>query len=321
MNDFLNRFKVELVPGSVQRLTMDDATYFGPLYKDYVSNSKLALICPEQDGHPKKYSEGFKKPTVASFFDLGSAVHQLTLEPEIYKLSRLKKPGGKLANLCQEFEKLTRESGDYENLIKTIDPADFVNVIKQDPDLLKLLHQASQNADYYAKNSKEDKLAKTIETGLENMWFYFKANKPKTSKEGKSFIYLDKTNQAKCDKCIASVEANEDIQKALRWNESYNEDVIVAEVKISFPKDFNGLMFEDEDMHSVNLKLKMKADNWTIDHDKKEFVLNDLKTTGKDVTKFMGYNYDGKFYQGSWDNFHYSRQMGEMHAPLYRKIY
>jgi hypothetical protein len=50
--------QVEIIPESIRLLKIDDATYFGPEYKDYISNSKLKLINPDEGGSREKYEQG-----------------------------------------------------------------------------------------------------------------------------------------------------------------------------------------------------------------------------------------------------------------------
>lgn len=48
-------FQVIPILNSIKRVEMDDETYFSTTYKDCVSNSRLSLVNPEQDGSGKKY--------------------------------------------------------------------------------------------------------------------------------------------------------------------------------------------------------------------------------------------------------------------------
>lgn len=45
---------------------IDDKVYFSEKYSQYVSNSRLGLINPLQDGSPKKYFEGFASNKIYS---------------------------------------------------------------------------------------------------------------------------------------------------------------------------------------------------------------------------------------------------------------
>lgn len=52
---------------------IDDETYFSKKYSNYISNSRLGLINPEQEGSPEKFFAGFK-PMYSAAFDLGRKI-------------------------------------------------------------------------------------------------------------------------------------------------------------------------------------------------------------------------------------------------------
>ena len=57
---------------------IDDAVYFSEKYSGYISNSRLSLINPEQDGSPEKFFEGLSSHKIYSdSLVFGSAVHEL----------------------------------------------------------------------------------------------------------------------------------------------------------------------------------------------------------------------------------------------------
>lgn len=53
----VNLNEIKIIPDltSVERKKISDKEYFSNEYKDYISNSRLGLINPEQDGSPNKY--------------------------------------------------------------------------------------------------------------------------------------------------------------------------------------------------------------------------------------------------------------------------
>ena len=65
---------------SVRREKISDQEYFSQEYSDYISNSRLKLINPDQDGCPEKYKVGFTGETTTSL-SIGSAIHDLFLQP------------------------------------------------------------------------------------------------------------------------------------------------------------------------------------------------------------------------------------------------
>lgn len=55
--------EIKLIPdlNSIQLIQMTDEEYFSPKWSDWISNSRLALINPDQNGSPKNFSEGLSK--------------------------------------------------------------------------------------------------------------------------------------------------------------------------------------------------------------------------------------------------------------------
>lgn len=64
---------------------IDDEEYFSKKYSNYISNSRLSLINPSQEGSPEKFFQGFK-PTYSAAFDLGSGVHQMSLQGHLFEI-------------------------------------------------------------------------------------------------------------------------------------------------------------------------------------------------------------------------------------------
>ena len=66
----LLEIKISPILESLQLLKIPDSKYFEE-YSNYISNSRLGLINPEQDGSPEKFFAGFK-PIYSAAFDLGN---------------------------------------------------------------------------------------------------------------------------------------------------------------------------------------------------------------------------------------------------------
>lgn len=64
---------IELVPivETLQLLKITDEEYFSSKYKNYISNSRLRLLNPQQDGSPDKFFTGFVDNGYVSCFELG----------------------------------------------------------------------------------------------------------------------------------------------------------------------------------------------------------------------------------------------------------
>lgn len=250
----VNLNEIKIIPDldSIVRVKMSDEEYFGPKYSDYTSNSRLKLIDPENDGSPSKYKAGFKENT-QNFFALGSSVHGLYLQSEEFTLGPdLNKPTAKLGLVIDKI-KYYRDCN-----YKIIDA----------------ISSACSKVDYYKGSVTPSRIKKIIKEGLN---YYI--NKPSDS----STIILPTKDRDTCIKCIENLKKNRRIHSLINPTdifgdpiESYNED--------AFFMDFIATHGDNE----YRLKLKLKIDNWSIDVNDKKVTLNDLKTTSKNVSEFMG---------------------------------
>lgn len=284
----LSKTTIRILPETIKLIKLTDEEYFSPKYKDYISNSKLGLLDPDEGGSIEKYLEGFKSGYSESF-ELGSAVHAIVLQPDYFKVSDLRKPGGKLGVCAEKF---------YDYRKKGLSIADAIEA-------------ASNDADYYKGKMTSTRLKTAIKTSLP---FYLKRIHLKEEVDKIETIFLSDSMAFKYEKCVVGIENNPKVKETLYPQgllspaEVFNEYAIFAEVEVTI------------DEKVIRLKLKAKLDNFTVNHETQEVTLNDLKTTGKPINFFMGNKVvvkdeEGKFvgttwYDGSFQKFHYYRQMG-----------
>ena len=275
----MNLREIKIIPifESVRAIDISDNEYFGPNYKKYISNSSLSLINPAQGGSPQIYYEGLSAhQKFSDSLVFGSAVHCLTLQPDDFVLvESVNRPTAKAGLMADELFPIFCERGKIE----------FEDIVK-----------ASDKIDYY-KGKMDDKKASTL---LEKCNDYFWSRKRYEKEESlftgpsKEPIYLDDKSRDKLRKCLESIQNNQDIQKILHPEgiisnpESNNEICILLDVKAIYP-----------DGNERILSLKAKVDNYTLDEESNKLIVNDLKTTGHDVSEF----------QNSFYKFHYYRQM------------
>ena len=277
---------IEILLDSIELIKLTDEEYFhNPEYKKYVSNSRLGLLNPEEGGSPEKFIEGFEENFYSESYELGSAVHSIVLQPDEYFISNLEKPSGKLGIFVENIFSLRQSSN-----IKLVDA----------------VKQASILADYYSGKLSPTRLRTAIKKGIK---YYLEriANKDKVYESLP--IYLSSTLKERAEQCISSIKSNEKITELLtpcEWITIFNEYAIFATVKVTI----------DGVEHLI--KVKGKLDDFSINNMDELVVLNDLKTTGKPVKFFMGnkvkhINEDGiqeyKWYNGSFQNYHYYRQI------------
>lgn len=263
--------KITTLPDTIQLIEMDDEEYFSDKWAEWISNSKLALINPDQDGSPEVYKEGLgKHQKYSDSLVFGSAVHELVLQPESFILAEgVDRPTAKLGAMADEL---------FEN---------YLNDLTDD----KYIIAASNKIDYY--KGKMDKIK--IQNVLDKCEEYWKSKEKwyKNYSGDKEPIFLDPKSREKLKLCLASVSSNQEIQGLLHPKGvledpvSMNEAALFVQVKA----EYNG--------KETILKLKGKLDNFTIDTETGEVTLNDLKTTGHRLIDF----------KDSFKKYHYNRQM------------
>ena len=287
----LDNYKVEFLRETVHLKELSDAEYFSSDYKQYVSNSKLKLINPDEGGSPQKFRDGIKSEYNASF-EFGTSVHELILQPEEFVLSNYQfKPSAKLGLFVD-------------------------NVIKYRAKGLSIkdsMLKASDKADYY-KGKLSPKIIKTaMQKGLK---YYYDAvfNDIHSDEFGREVIILNEKLQRDVASCIDAVNGNVKIRKLLHSQnftdtiKYFNEEAIFIDIAVTLPND-----------EVVVVPFKLKFDNYSIDPESKLVTLNDLKTTGKPVSYFMGDHVPtlddkGKkigeqWMNGSFQNYRYYRQI------------
>ena len=131
---------ITIIPESIKLLKISDEEYFSENYRQYISNSKLSLINPDEGGSVEKYNAGFQE-RFSDSFELGSAVHAMILQQRCYQISRITKPTGKLGVFA-------------DKVLQLADQFDY------DIDLYK---QASIEADYYANKFSDTRIEKALE--------------------------------------------------------------------------------------------------------------------------------------------------------------
>lgn len=286
--------RIEIVPGSISLIKMTDEEYFSNTFKDYISNSKLSLINPEEGGSFEKYNEGFKNKYSESF-ELGGAIHGVILQPDDYEIGKIYKPSGKLGVFADKV---------YPKIISL---PNFNNIP------IEIINTSSLEADYYANKMSKSR----IETALSACIPYWekRVKYEETLSEDllKKQVYLSLQTFEKYTQCLNSIRSYGKIQEILYPQgllepiKYYNEYAILCEVDVI------------TDSTTVRLKLKAKLDNFTINHEEQVITLNDLKTTGKPVNFFMGNKVrtfteetgeQWVWYDGSFQTYHYYRQMG-----------
>lgn len=267
----LNTFKIIPIADSARRLKISDEEYFSPKYGEYISNSRLKYINPEEGGNFKLFRTPPKFTT--NSLKNGSVVHGIILQPEEFSLAdKMQKPTAKLGDVVDKIIKYRKDGEAIYEAIK----------------------KACADVDYYA-NSWEKKIPEIIKKGFA---YYMKAK----DLDENTFT-LDDKNYEIATSAIASLESNKAVMNKLHPVDifgspiaSYNEDALFLDFAVLYKN------------RAAILKVKAKADNWSVDEENKLLTINDLKTSGHFVDGFMRET-------GSLFTYHYYRQ-----AALYRTM-
>lgn len=268
MENFKNVLFIPLLD-TLRLQKIDDATYFSEKYNGYISNSRLSLINPAQDGTPKKFFEGFKS-VYSSAFDLGSFVHQLTLQGDLFHLvDTVNKPTAKLGCLADRLYSVYLHGDVTDN-----------HIIKE-----------ATIIDYYHGNLNEKKLANVREQCVP----YWESRKQfeSTYNGDKQLIYSDEKTRQTVWNCVKALNSNKLVQDLLHPKGlisdpiSENEQAILLDVLVKIPN-----------REEFVLSLKAKLDNYTIDIETSTIVVNDVKTIGKILSEM----------ENNIAKFHYNRE-------------
>lgn len=261
--------KIEYIPNSVQYLEMSDERYFSKEFSNCISNSKLSLINPDQGGSVEKYLAGFT-PNYSNSLLLGSAVHEVILQPKDFRLSDvIIRPSAKLgfvADILYKKWKKTKQSPTFNDV-----------------------KAACMEVDYYSNSLTDSRIQNVLDQCIP----YFKARYEEETKYlNVENIFLDARNYETCMMCTSSLHLNYNIMNLLypKGSKVMNEAALFL--------DF--MATDTETGKFVILRVKGKLDNFTINTDTCSLVLNDLKTSGHLL----------EYFKHSFKEYHYARQMG-----------
>lgn len=245
------RPKVALLPETLKIADVPDSIYFSEEYENYISNSSLGNINPQQGGSPEKYLKGFSSDYNQSF-EIGTAIHQLLLQPENFYLAEdLGKPTAKMGFLADII---------YREILKGKDYLEAVKI-------------AIVEGEYYKGSLSENNITKVAEACKS----YVTKRKYITPIKNKEGIFLDKRSIETVQTCIENFNNDSNLTQFLQRDEedflSKMEECITVDLIVTLGKK------------EVPLKFKGKIDNYTLS--KQTFLrVNDLKTTGNDISYF-----------------------------------
>ena len=202
------------------------------------------------------------------------------MQPDDFEISDYQnKPAGKLGFFVEKI---------YENR-------------KSGMKIVDSIEKASIDANYYAGKLTKKILRNAMKLGLD---YYLRLSNGEFNPEnGKEKYVLSKKLYDSAHACINSINRNGAIQRILSQNlfepkEFYNEIALFSDIEVVFP-----------DGVSTIIRFKGKLDSVVWDPEKKILYLNDIKTTSKGLSYFMGYIYNDVPYDGVFEHRSYYTQL------------
>jgi hypothetical protein len=236
---------------------LEDAIYFSPKYANYISNSRLGLL--KKDG-PDAFLAGFADQGFKSCFALGSYIHELTLQPDLFELGpNLEKPTAKMGAMADHLYSC------YLN-----------NHVVTDKDI----YEASDAVHYYKDKMNEDKCDQVRGACIQ----YWKNRQAfeQSYQTTKTIEYTDPKSMELVNGCINALANDSRIQELLHPTDSFGE-YIISENEQAILLDIQ-VDIEGRNPHIIHLKAKL--DNYTIDKETNTITINDVKTSSQDTRDF-----------------------------------
>lgn len=279
-----NKIKLTPILDSIYLGKLEDAVYFSPKYSNYISNSRLGLL---KNKGEEAFIQGSFQDGFNPSFRLGSLVHELTLQPDLFELAPdLSKPSAKLGAMADEL---------YNSFIN------FENVSDED------IYKASDVVNYYKGKMNEDKCEFVRGTCMK----YWRNRRDYEAKYSttKTIEYADTKSMELVMGCVNSLHNNNTVQELLHPKDSFGNDII-SENEQAILLDIN---VDIDNQRSNIVHLKAKIDNYTIDKETNTITINDVKTTSQDTRCFAD----------SVENFSYYRELSwyAMLLSIYAKHY
>ena len=248
---------IKLIPllDTLRLEKIDDSVYFSNKYSDYISNSRLSKIDPNKGGSPEEFFSKMK-PFYTPSLQIGSAVHELTLQNNLFILSEIDKPTAKMGILADKLYNL----GHYPSKEEVL--------------------TAAKEIDYYKGNLSENQI-ENVFTQCKQYWAK-RCNFEASNFEVREVIYLDKKSRETVQNCVLALKNNQRVQEILH-PKTILEDECISEMEQAILLDIKVIMPNN---NTFVLKFKAKLDNYTIDTISNELCVNDIKTLGRIVSEF-----------------------------------
>ena len=262
--------KIKPLLDSLRLENISDEVYFSEKYSDYVSNSRLSYINPEQEGSPEKYFK--ERPSL--YLDslvLGGALHSIILQPESYLIvDDVNRPTAKAGFMADALYKPGKLPSDEEIIA------------------------ASDKIDYY-KGKMNSKKIEDLKSKCSTYWRTRAIWEDAHKEETKVAIFLDEKKREAITGMLNTYEGYNEFHKLLNPEGIFDKPIFANEQTILLDVEASV-----EDKEPIILRLKSKLDNYTINTEENTIVVNDLKTSSKPINMF----------KTAFNKYHYYRELG-----------
>lgn len=281
--------KLKPLTETVHIKDISDEVYFSKAYGDYISNSRLKLINPDEGGDPNKFFAGLNNNKIYSdALIFGSAVHELTLQPDKFVLTNVDRPTAKAGFMADYI---------WDNYIKQEGPigdniGELIAALEDD-----VFIEASDEIDYYKGKMNEDKIS-ALKEKCEPYWVA-RSQYEDEHTDDTTPIYLPPKMRDQLQEVLNSFNKNNKFKELLNPKGLLEDPISMNETTILMDMEYTVTLPEGE--KTGILHLKSKLDNFSIDNENNTITVNDVKTTGKYVTEFAS---------GAFNFFHYYRELG-----------
>lgn len=254
-----------------------------------VSNSSLRHINPKQDGSPvlfKQHWDGLAPSLKTSSLEFGNLVHLAVLEPHLcnYVIDDTNTPP-KIREIVKDL---------YQSVLSSVELAQAITgdedgVGPMENHLYGLL--AACNRHSYGNTWKDETRMNKVMSGGSAYWDLLRGS-------DKFVITRDQFNNLEA--CMDSLK---------------NTSATITEMLFRQQDDLEASYFNELEVHWTDplysFPLKSKIDRLHLDHQRKEFSIIDLKTTGKNLGLFPE----------SFKTYHYARQIAFYEQAAFHWIY
>ena len=272
-----SKITIEPILDTLEMKKIEDRFYFGDEYKDYISNSRLTLINPEQIvrkegetpiyGSYQEYLNGFDNIYRESFY-LGTAFHQGFLQPEYFEMcDSVNRPSGLKGYIADSLYNDGIFCPTYEEV-----------------------YEKAKEVNYYKKLFSDNRCQNLFDDIIPYLLDRYQFEKDYDG--DKQLMYLSEFQRDLYYSAMYLLNNHPGIQAAMHPTNIYSEPISLNEEAIIVH-----LSVTVDNSAPFILKLKAKLDNLVINEERNMITVNDLKTHGRDLLEFPNAIIDFHYYR------------------------